>query len=68
MHRGTREAFLVHNVDVVLIDEVSMLESDVLKESNMLCQNFTGNESLFGGKSVIETLRNFLQLKDIWWP
>lgn len=54
---GDTEAYMIDGLDILLIDEFSMLEEELFVKLSQMCQFFTTSDSSkelpFGGKSVI---------------
>lgn len=71
LERGIPEASMLDQVDVIIIDEFSMLSRALLNKVNLVCRQFTSDLMLrneaFGGKSVI-LCGDVLQLPPIDQP
>ena len=55
---------LIRNVNTIVVDEVSMVRSDLFVAMDMRLQEITGNNRPFGGKQVI-IVGDFLQLAPV---
>lgn len=51
--KDKRNTNIIDNIDTIVIDEISMVRSDLLDDVNRLLMNIRGNDYLFGGVQMI---------------
>lgn len=55
----------IRQMDILFIDEISMLSADLFEKINIICQKIRGNKLFFGGIQLILT-GDFLQLTPVF--